>query len=77
MVKTATHKVKFNPKKKMAFTVNVNKVNGVNVTNYVISITPDMLVGPMRSSDGFCLRRGFGLLEKMHQAVRPIVRLIW
>ena len=37
----------------MAFTVNVNKVNGVNVTNYVISITPDMLVGPMRSSDGF------------------------
>ena len=36
----------------MAFTVNVNKVNGVNVTNYVISITPDMLVGPMRSIDG-------------------------
>lgn len=36
----------------MAFTVNVNKVNGVNVTNFVISITPDMLVGPMRSIDG-------------------------
>lgn len=36
----------------MSFTVNVNKINGENVTNFVISITSDMLVGPMRSIDG-------------------------
>lgn len=36
----------------MAFTVNVNKINGENVTNFVVSITPDMLVSPMKSIDG-------------------------
>lgn len=36
----------------MSFSVNVNKVDDTNVTNFLISITPDMLALPMQSIDG-------------------------
>jgi hypothetical protein len=36
----------------MSFSVNVNKVDGVNVANFLISISPDMLIRPMKSIDG-------------------------